>query len=67
MAKGKPLSGVYACTRCDNIEAIEREVTCWKCGKGEMAWYPARAVVLALRGDNRLSRDIAWNGDLPWE
>ena len=32
------LKGIYHCTNCDNIEAVEREVYCWKCGTGEMIW-----------------------------
>lgn len=26
----------YKCTNCDNIETGEREITCWKCGIGDM-------------------------------
>lgn len=32
------LKGAYYCTNCDNVEAKEREVICWKCGKGEMVY-----------------------------
>ena len=30
--------GHYVCTNCGNIEDKEREVICWKCGKGEMIY-----------------------------
>jgi len=51
--EAKPLAGVYACTHCDNIEATEREVTCWKCGEGEMLWHRAEVVAYALRPADR--------------
>jgi len=34
----KHISGYWACSKCDNIEFFEREVKCWKCGKGEMLY-----------------------------
>lgn len=30
--------GLYVCTNCGNPEFKEREVICWRCGKGEMVW-----------------------------
>lgn len=30
--------GSWVCTNCGNCEEREREVTCWKCGKGEMVY-----------------------------
>lgn len=30
--------GVWECLNCGNIEHIEREVRCWKCGIGEMVY-----------------------------
>jgi len=51
MSEGKPLAGIYACTNCDNIEAAEREVICWKCGVGHMQWHRAEAVAYALHRD----------------
>ena len=36
------MMGHYVCTNCGNTEDKEREVICWKCGKGEMVYtYPA--------------------------
>ena len=32
------LKGNYVCTNCGNCEDKEKEVICWKCGKGEMVW-----------------------------
>jgi len=37
-AEQKHISGYWACSKCDNIEFVEREVKCWKCGKGEMLY-----------------------------
>lgn len=48
MTEAKKLKGVYACTHCPNIEASEREVACWECGKGEMVWYSRDEVANAL-------------------
>lgn len=31
-------SGYYQCTHCGQIEHVEQEVLCWKCGIGEMVW-----------------------------
>lgn len=31
-------NGYYQCTHCSCIEHVEREVSCWKCGIGEMIW-----------------------------
>lgn len=36
------VGAMYHCTNCDNVEAKEREVVCWKCGKGEMAYLDLR-------------------------
>jgi len=36
---GKPLDGVWICSQCDNLEAQEREVTCWYCELGEMIYF----------------------------
>lgn len=33
------IKGVYACSHCDNAEIKEREVKCWKCGKGDMIYH----------------------------
>ena len=30
--------GRWECSNCDNIEYSEREIMCWKCGKGEMLY-----------------------------
>jgi len=32
--------GVWRCTFCGHVEKMEREVLCWKCGKGEMVYQP---------------------------
>lgn len=37
-AQGKPKGGYYRCTGCGWSETVEREVKCWKCGQGLMAW-----------------------------
>ena len=37
-ATGGESTGVYRCTSCGNTESREREVICWKCGKGEMVY-----------------------------
>ena len=37
-----PASGAWVCTHCGNLEHMEREVACWKCGKGEMRCWPER-------------------------
>lgn len=66
MTEGKPLKGAWVCTACCNIEATEREIACWQCGKGEMVWFPAREIVAALRSHRPLS-EIAWSDELPWE
>lgn len=29
----------WKCDRCGNVEAKEREVRCWRCGDGEMAYH----------------------------
>ena len=34
----RTLCGVYKCTNCGHTERREQEVTCWKCGRGEMVW-----------------------------
>ena len=34
----EPPKGWWQCTNCDNVETFEREVMCWRCGKGEMAY-----------------------------
>jgi len=28
----------WECDSCSNIERFEREIICWKCGKGEMIY-----------------------------
>jgi uncharacterized OB-fold protein len=33
-----PKAGWYRCTNCGNVETFEREVWCWRCGKGEMVY-----------------------------
>lgn len=43
------LKGIWRCTACDNIEAHEREVMCWECGKGEMVYIEREKVAAALR------------------
>lgn len=36
---GKSMQPDYwVCTHCGNIEYLEREVLCWKCGMGEMIY-----------------------------
>jgi len=36
---GQSIQGPYwVCTRCGNIEYREREIMCWKCGRGEMIY-----------------------------
>ena len=32
--------GYWACTYCKNVENKEREILCWKCGRGEMIYHP---------------------------
>lgn len=52
----------YQCTQCDNVEEKEREVICWKCGKGEMVWmtwHPAyHAPRLPRIGTTKRTRKI---------
>jgi len=43
------LKGIWRCTSCDNIEAREREVRCWECGKGDMVYVAREKVAAALR------------------
>lgn len=43
------MNGIWHCTRCDNIEAHEREVLCWECGRGEMVYVARERVADALR------------------
>ncbi len=43
------LKGIWRCTACDNIEAREREVRCWECGKGQMVYTEREKVAAALR------------------
>ena len=38
--------GSYACTNCGNTEYKEREVICWKCGKGEMVYTEIRPSIV---------------------
>jgi hypothetical protein len=45
---GKPLDGIWVCTNCDNVEAQEREVGCWYCGKGEM-YFLSNAELFKIR------------------
>lgn len=30
----------WVCSNCGNVENKEREILCWKCGKGEMIYHP---------------------------
>ena len=30
--------GVWVCDNCSHVDFVEREVRCWMCGKGEMAY-----------------------------
>jgi hypothetical protein len=54
--------GSYVCSNCGNTEEVEREITCWKCGKGEMIYHAAAAEPAPTpsrplkRGDNCIIR-----------
>lgn len=34
----------YKCTHCGNFEQGEREITCWKCGIGDMVFARLESV-----------------------
>lgn len=40
--RSNPKRGLYHCTNCSNVEEAEREVICWRCGKGEMVWKESK-------------------------
>lgn len=50
---GKPLDAIWVCSRCNNIEASEREVTCWYCGIGEMIYFD-RSTLAAMTHKNKV-------------
>jgi ribosomal protein L37E len=46
----KTLKGIYRCSRCGNLEAQEREITCWECGNGEMHFQSREAITEYING-----------------
>ena len=51
---------IWMCTNCDNIEFHEREIICWKCGKGEMIFMDA----ITTNNTIALLEECVMNGEL---
>jgi hypothetical protein len=51
---------IWVCNNCDNIEFYEREIICWKCGKGEMIFMDA----ITENNMVALLEECVMNGDL---